>query len=343
MKKFLGILANLVLGICVLLLLATFLAPTFLGLTFNTILSGSMEPAIKTGAMTATSKVAPEKIKVGDVIGFKVEGIDIPVCHRVIEVVETEEGIGFLTKGDANEESDTWVVKPENLIGRVVFRLSWFGYVANFIKQPYGFGLLIGLPAVIIVAIEVKSIFWPKLSRRRRPRLTEKPSQFPAYFSLLIGLVLIGVLAGMMAGNTRERSLGSFTIESEENGQPLYVSERNMQNKGILPLVICLSSEDETVSFSEAYFKLPSGKQKEVEITGYSEEAIIKTGFFFPVLPAETLHQLFGWNSQLAPLVVAAVWIFPLTLIVFAILKRLGSKPKLAERAKLLKRRLSYE
>ena len=64
MKKFLSILADLVLGTCVLLLLAVFLAPAFFNLSFNTILSGSMEPVLKTGAMIAMSKVAPEEIKV---------------------------------------------------------------------------------------------------------------------------------------------------------------------------------------------------------------------------------------------------------------------------------------
>ena len=343
MKRTFNVLANLVLVICVLLLLAVLLAPTLLGLSFNTILSGSMEPNIKTGAMIAMEKVAPEEVQVGDVIGFKLEGMDTPVCHRVIEVVETEEGISFLTKGDANEDPDTWVVKPENLTGKVIFHMAWLGYVAKFIKEPYGFGLLIGLPAAIIVALEMRNIFWPKSTRRKRPKLLTKPSQFPAYLSLIIGLALIGVLGGMMIGNFQEKTLGSFARESEGAGQPLYVSERNMQNKGMLPLVICLSSEDETVSFSENCFRLSPGKQKEVEITGDAEETIIKTGCFFPFLPKEILYQLFVWNSRFAPFVVAAVWIFPFTAIAFLVFKRLSAKPKLAERAKLMKRRLSYE
>jgi len=343
MKKVINVLADLVLGICVLLLVAALLAPSLLGFNFQPVLGGSMEPAIKTGAIIAIGKVVPEEIQVGDIVGFRVEGMDTPVCHRVIEIVETEEGVGFLTKGDANEDADNWVVKPEDLIGRVFFHLSWLGYVAKFIKEPYGFGLLIGLPAMIIVALEIRNIFWPKPTRRRRPKLREKPSQFPAYLSFIIGLVLIGVLGGMMAGNTQEKTLGSFAKESGEAGQPLYVSERNMQNKGILPLVVCLFSEDETVSFSKAYFKLSPGRQKIVEITGNSEEAIIKTGCFFPLLPKETLYQLFRWNFRLAPLAAATVWIFPLTIVVFLVLRGLSSKPKLAQRAKLMKRRFSYE
>ncbi len=343
MKKTLSILTNLALVICVLLLLAVLLAPSILHLSFNTVVSGSMEPTIKTGAMIATVKAAPAEIQVGDVIGFRVEGIDTPICHRVIEIVKTEGGIVFRTKGDANESPDTWVVKPENLIGRIVFHLSWIGYVAKFIKEPYGFGLMVGLPAVIIIGLEIKNLFWPKSIRRRRPRLMEKPSQFPAYLSLLIGLVLIGVLGGMMVGNTQERTLGSFAKESKSPDQSLYVSKRNMQNKGILPLVICLSSEDEAVSFSEAYFKLAPGRQKEVEIAGDSGEAIIKNGCLFPLLPKEILYQLFVWNSRFTPFVVAGVWIFPLTMAAFIVLKRLSAKPKLAQRAKIMKRRLSHE
>jgi len=342
MKKSIRILGNSVLAISVLLFVVVLLAPSLFGLTLEPILGGSMEPAIKTGGLIAITKVAPEEVKAGDVIGFKLEGMDTPVSHRVIEVVETEEGVGFRTKGDANEDPDTWIVKPQNLIGKVVFDLPWLGYIAKFVKTRYGFGLLIGLPATVLIVTEMRSIFRPKSARRKRPRLMEKPSQFPAYVSIIIGLILIGVLWGMMAGNTQEKTLGSFAQRSEEVNQPSYVSQRNMQNKGILPLVICLSSEDETVSFSENYFRLSPGTEKEIEISGERETAVIKTGCFFPLLPQKTLYQLFTWDSRFAPLVAAGVWIVPPTIIAFLVLKRFASKPKLAQRARYLKAVLSH-
>jgi len=342
MKKAIGTLANLALVIAVLLLVAVLLAPPLLGLAFEPILGGSMEPTIKTGALIAMEKTAPEEILVGDIIGFRVEGMDTPVCHRVIELVDTEEGAGFRTKGDANESPDTWIVKPENLIGRVVLDLAWLGYVAKFIKTPYGFGLLLGLPAMVIVALEARNIFSPKPSRRTRPKLRQKSSRFPAYLSIIIGLVLIGVLWGMMAGNTQEKTLASFAERSEEVNQPLYVSQRNMQNKGNLPLVICLFSEDETVSFSENYFRLSPGRQKEIEISGDYETAVIKTGAFFPLLPQKTLYQLFAWDSRFAPLVAAAIWLFPLTIVAFLVLRGLCARPKLAQRAKYIRGTLRH-
>jgi len=345
MKKAINILGNFVLAICFLLFLAVFLTPTLFGFTFNTILSGSMQPTLGVGEVIGIEKVEFKDVKVSDVISFKVEGMDTPVCHRVIEIVETEEGIGFRTKGDANEEPDPWVITPKNLIGRMTFHVPYVGYLAKFVKSKIGFGILIGLPALLIVILEIKNLFWPKKTSTRRPRRTPKSDRTPAYICLLIGLVLIGALYGLTAKNTQERILGSFAGENKEADQPLYTSERDVQNKGMFPLVICFYSEDKTVSFSESYFRLSPGSQKTIEIGGDSEEAVIKTGCFFPLLPKETLYQLFVWNSQFAPLVAVAVWIFPLTMIVFVVLIGLTSKPKLAERRKFIKsmkRRLSH-
>lgn len=341
MKKTISILANLILVACVALLVAVLVAPSLLGVSLDTVLSGSMEPAIQTGALIAIEKTMAEDIQVGDIIGFKLEGMDTPVCHRVVEIVDTEEGLGFITKGDANEDPDAGVVKPENLIGRVVFDLSGIGYVTRFIKTPYGFGLLLGLPAIAIIAAEIRNIFWPKRTRRKLPRFRERPSQLLAYLPIMVGLVLIGVLWGIMAGQTQEKTLASLAERSKEVGQPLYTSQRVMQNGGTLPLVICLFSEDETVSFSESYFRLSSGEQKEIEISGDSETAVIRTGCFFPLLPQVTLYQLFTWNSRLAPLLVAAAWILPITIVTFVVLKTFTSKPRIARRAKYMKEMLS--
>ncbi len=342
MKKVISTLANLVMAICIALLLAVLVAPSLLGVSLDHVLSGSMEPAIQTGALIAMEKLDPGDVQVGDVIGFKVEGMDTPVCHRVVEIVDTEEGFGFVTKGDANEEPDAEAVKPENLKGRVVFDLPYIGYITSFIKTPYGFGLLLGLPAFIVIAMELRSLFWPKRIRRRRPEFRKKPGRLPVYLSLLGGLVLIGVLWGMMAGQTQQRTLASFAEKSEEAAGPTYASQRVMQNKGKFPLLICLVSEDETVSFSETYLRLDPGTTEEIEISGDSGEAVIKTGCFFPLLPQGTLYRLFAWNSQLAPLIAAAAWILPITIVTFVFLMIFASKPRAARRAKYMKEMLSY-
>jgi len=158
MKKALNVLGNFTLGVSLLLLLVVVVAPLLLGFTFNTIISESMKPTLKLGGVVGLKKTEPDEIQVGDIIGLKMAGMNTPVCHRVVEIVGTEEGIGFRTQGDAVEEADAWVVKPENLLGKVIFHVPWVGYAADFIKTPYGFVLLLGLPAVLIISGELLSM-----------------------------------------------------------------------------------------------------------------------------------------------------------------------------------------
>jgi signal peptidase len=136
LKKLVNIVANAVLVIAVIVLLAVMVAPRLTGLTLEPVLSGSMEPTIRTGALIGIASTDPAQIEVGDIIGFHVAGMDTPVCHRVIELVQTDQGPGFKTKGDANSDADTWTVSPNDIIGKVYFNISSLGYVAKFIKTP---------------------------------------------------------------------------------------------------------------------------------------------------------------------------------------------------------------
>ena len=67
--------------------------PQFFGYQLKTVLSGSMEPGIKTGSIIAV-KIAEDKTnyKVGDVITFQ-EAEDFLVTHRITEVIN-KGGVG---------------------------------------------------------------------------------------------------------------------------------------------------------------------------------------------------------------------------------------------------------
>jgi signal peptidase I len=336
-KKLTRILGNAVLAISILLLLGILVAPSLIGLKLETILSGSMEPYLKIGTMIVTLRIAPADVRVGDVIAFKVEGMDTPVCHRVTEVITAEQGGGFKTKGDANEDPDPWVVNPDNLLGKVIFNLPWVGYFSKFIKTPRGFGLVLGIPSLIVMSLEIKNIFSKKRHSRRHPRLRQKPSRLWLFLPVTGGLIFTAVLWSMMAGNAQEKTLESFAKKSEETTSSSFVSTRIMQNGGKLPLVICLSSEDKSVTFSEKYLRLSPGATKEIKISGDSGAAIIKMGGLFPILPQQTLYQIFVWNPQFAPLVVAAVWILPLTIICLLLIKAFSTGTKRISRAKYMR------
>jgi len=337
MKRILGVAADIALSFLIILFVFTLFAPSIFGFTFNTILSGSMEPEIQTGAMIAMKEVPAEKVKVGDIIGFKVEGIDVPVCHRVIEKLDTDGGIRFRTKGDNNEDPDSWVIKPENIRGRVIFDIPYLGCLASFVREPKGFVVAVGIPSAIIIILALKDLFWPK-TKREKLKLRKKPNRLPVYLLPLATLGLIAMLGLTMTANTQEKTLGSFAEKSEEAGEFLYVSQRNMQNQGKIPLVICLFSESEKITFSETHFRLPAGGKKEVEIKGNSEDAVIRTACFFPLLPQETLYNLSAWNYRAAPFLAAAVWLVPLGGLLFLLTLYLTSGPTVLEQARLIKK-----
>jgi len=124
-----------------------------LGLRLFIVLSGSMEPAIKTGGVVLVSKSPVYNI--GDVITFKNTG-NTNVTHRVqYKFPESNE---YLTSGDANKDFDNGKVNGENIVGKVIFTVPYLGYVGNFAKTPRGFILLVIIPATIIIYEELKSL-----------------------------------------------------------------------------------------------------------------------------------------------------------------------------------------
>jgi len=135
----------------------TFLAPRF-GWSVDTVFSGSMEPQLKVGGVVVTRPVAAEEIKVGDIITFHPSMNEQLTSHRVI-AVDDGSSSHFLTKGDANEDADPFVVPAQNVVGKVCFHIPYFGYATQFIKTPLGLLLTLCLPGLIIIIMEMRNIW----------------------------------------------------------------------------------------------------------------------------------------------------------------------------------------
>lgn len=120
------------------------------------VLSGSMEPAISTGDIIVTEGVDSGSIRVGDVITYE-RGGDL-VTHRVFDRVEGPEP-AFRTKGDANEDSDRYLVEADQVRGRVMIVLPYYGYVIHRLGRGIAPLVLIVVPAALIVVNEVLSLW----------------------------------------------------------------------------------------------------------------------------------------------------------------------------------------
>ncbi len=87
-----------------------------IGITPYVVLSGSMEPTIKTGSVCFINKhVKYENIKEKDIIAFKMSDGTL-VTHRVASINSES----FVTKGDANDIKDGESTK-DKYVGKNIF------------------------------------------------------------------------------------------------------------------------------------------------------------------------------------------------------------------------------
>ncbi len=94
------------------------------------VMSGSMEPAIKTGSICfVRTKADFQNIKEGDVITYRL--LEGTITHRVIE----KNRDGVITKGDANPVKDLGIVTKENYYGKVTGHIPYVGYVLFFLRK----------------------------------------------------------------------------------------------------------------------------------------------------------------------------------------------------------------
>ncbi len=142
------------------LLIIFFLGSAIPAFNYNimTVISGSMEPTLKLGSVVVTSPV--ENYKVGDIITFRTGGEGTPPTTHRIEDVRVEEGeMIYITKGDANPTEDMTETREENIMGKALFSVPYLGHLVDFVKTPIGFGVLVIIPALLIIGDEVKKIF----------------------------------------------------------------------------------------------------------------------------------------------------------------------------------------
>ena len=126
---------------------------------FN-VISGSMEPFYSVGDLIYVKSVNPNDVKVGTPITFVMNEDLVVATHRVIKI--DAENQHFYTKGDANDTADAAPVHFNNVIGVPQFSIPLLGYVSDFIQNPPGMYITIGVGAILIVAV-----FLPDLIKKK--------------------------------------------------------------------------------------------------------------------------------------------------------------------------------
>lgn len=150
----------LILSLIVFFLLQSRLAgtgPSIMGHSLYAVLSGSMSPAFNTGSLLAVSPVDPAQLQEGDIIAFARSGGEI-VSHRIVGI-ENENGLNFITQGDANDVEDSGTVAANQVIGAVALAIPWLGRILVFSQTKQGLLLMIVIPASVVLALEARSLW----------------------------------------------------------------------------------------------------------------------------------------------------------------------------------------
>jgi signal peptidase len=167
------ILLGLVIGLA---LFALFL-PTVLSGRLAIVRSGSMAPAMPIGSLALILPIRPAEVKVGDIIVFQppahptILNPDVTVSHRVVEV-QSDGGLYFTTKGDANEDPDIFPIPATNVQGKVVFNIPRLGYAVSslmrYVHTWLGFVFFVCIPTLILVASAIRDVNRSRSVRLRR-------------------------------------------------------------------------------------------------------------------------------------------------------------------------------
>ncbi|GGA67066.1 signal peptidase I SipW [Ornithinibacillus halotolerans] len=125
--------------------------PEIFGHQLKTVLSGSMEPGIKTGSIIAVKPGGDmTRFKPGDVITFQEEDGKI-ITHRITEVLESGENTMYRTKGDNNNAEDINPVLSENVLAEYTgFTIPYAGYFISFAQSQNG-ALLLLIPGFLLI------------------------------------------------------------------------------------------------------------------------------------------------------------------------------------------------
>ena len=103
------------------------------GCRFYSIISNSMEPAIKRGDTIIVRLCGPEDVRIGEIVTVNPDpnAITTMLTHRLVRILtelDGESGLWFVTKGDANVGEDH-PITADQLIGKVIARvpnMGWF-------------------------------------------------------------------------------------------------------------------------------------------------------------------------------------------------------------------------
>ncbi len=139
------------------------------------IISPSMVPNINVMDAVITMRVDAKDIHKKDVITFTSEdprNSGITVTHRVVGINKTESGTyAYRTKGDNNNVEDRTLVSYDQVIGKVMLRIPYIGYLQQLLTTQFGWILVIVLPCLFIIIGDLVKLMKALIVGPEKPKI----------------------------------------------------------------------------------------------------------------------------------------------------------------------------
>jgi len=151
MKIFTWIIST-ILGLLIAVLAFVYFSPQY---SMYMVRSESMTPAINMGDVIFVGPpdgIFSDGIGPGTIITYG-SGNEL-ITHRVV----TQQGLSYITKGDALEEPDSTPVVISQVVGTYIFKIPKLGYMVNFMHTKIGWYVVVILPAILILGLIFKEI-----------------------------------------------------------------------------------------------------------------------------------------------------------------------------------------
>lgn len=145
--------------------------PNFFGIKTFVIISGSMEPNLKISDIVIIKRCEQNELKENDIISFR-SGQSV-ITHRINKIIETENGVEYITKGDNNNTKDNGTVKFDDIEGKYIGKIEYLGKVVLFLKNKT---VIISIIIIfyLIYAHEMKTNEKLQIRREKREKFEKK-------------------------------------------------------------------------------------------------------------------------------------------------------------------------
>jgi signal peptidase I len=131
------------------------------GLTALVDYTDSMRPAIAAGDVVLDKSVPAGALRKGQIASISDPATDRLITHRVVSATAQGDQVVIVTRGDANDAGERWVLAADAPVKRMVARLPWVGHLVAWLASPMLRTVLMLLAAAAFLAYGLRRLVKP--------------------------------------------------------------------------------------------------------------------------------------------------------------------------------------